>query len=112
MKKKIKSDIFFYIILIFLIFLILLFSYRAYHNYNVLKTQRGYLKQVNIEIQPWMTVHSVERRFNLSSEKVDKELKIKYNISYYGGETITSLCVKNHLNCTKVIEDLNNLRNQ
>lgn len=112
MKKKIKSDIIFYSIIAILIFFILLFSYRAYQNYNIFKIHRTYLRQANIEVLPWMTIHSVERHFNISSEEVDKELKIKYNLSYYGGETVNSLCVKNHLNCTKVIEDLNNLRNR
>lgn len=109
MKKETRSNIIFYSIILIFLALIFIFSYLAYSQYHVLRTHGAYFRQGNNTIQPWMTIRSVERHFNISSEIVNKELKIKSNLTYYNPNTIQSICIKNKLNCTKVVEDLNNL---
>jgi len=111
-KKKIekpdKTKVL-YIIIIALVLLIFLYSFRAYQHYTLMKLHREYFKQPNLQIEPWMTVHSISRHFNISENAIFQELKTKATISN-SRTTIESMCKKNHLNCTETISGLNALK--
>lgn len=108
--KKINTNKALYVsLIVVLILLILLFSFRTYRHYTVLKSHRGYFRQPNQEIQSWMAVSTIVRHFNISQEAVLHELKSNVSISE-SRMSIDSICKKNNLNCTQVINNLNAIR--
>lgn len=109
MKKIKKNKVLYIFLILVLVLLIFLFSFRAYSHYNIFKSHKGYFKQLNPNIESWMTVHLIIKRFNIPQDVILKELKVTNTISNQRS-TIDSICKKNHLNCTEVINRLNSLR--
>jgi hypothetical protein len=135
MAKK-KHDQYLPILIIFGIVILILigvFSYRVYTQYNTLRNHRDYIRQPDAEIQPWMSVNTVVRRFNVSEDTILQVMNItkeqsailrRFNVSERLFEreinmtsnqttirqTLASICKQNHLNCTDVIQRLNELR--
>lgn len=108
-KKMDKSKILHISLIFVLMLLIFIYSFRAYQHYGILKSHRSYFKQPNQDIQPWMTIRSVERHFNISQSEVFQELKINATATNQR-LTIESICKKYKLNCTEVIIGLNSLK--
>jgi len=108
--KKINNWRLFYIILILiLLLLILLFSFRAYTHYTELKSHREHIRQPDSKIKSWMPLILVMKDFNITEDELIKILKID-NSFRNRRLTIDLVCKKNHLNCTEVVSELNDLR--
>ena len=111
----------FIIILIGIVLLscIVLFSIRAYTHYTELEDHKDYFLQPGAPIQDWMTIHSIVRHYNLTEERIYTELNVSPGtlISELGLDnstvidrlTIEKICVEKHLNCTVVVNRLNNI---
>jgi len=70
------------------------------------KSHENYFKESNIQIQPWMNVGVIEKKFNITQESLSKVLFVNVSkISHRS--TLDSICKKNHLNCTEVVNELN-----
>jgi len=112
-SKKITISRFLYIFLIILIIvlviIIIFFILRTYRQYEMFKSHENYFKQSNIQIQPWMNIRIIERRFNITQDDLSKELNINTS-KISQRSTIDSICKKNHLNCTDVVNVLNSLQ--
>lgn len=109
MKKINKKRSLYTFLILVLILLIFFFSFRAYNHYTVFKIHKGYFKQLNPNIESWMTVHLIIKRFNIAQDVIFKELNVTNTISNQRS-SIDSICKKNHLNCTQVINRLNKLK--
>lgn len=135
MAKKKHNQHLQILIIVGIVILIGVFSYRLYTQYNTLRNHRDYIRQPDAEIQAWMSVNTVVRRFNISEDSILKEMNItkdqsmilrRFNVSERFIEreinmtsnqttirqTLANICKQNHLNCTDVIQRLNNLRKQ
>ena len=100
--------IFMIVVIVVLAILIIVFCLRTYRGYLTFKSHESYFKHQNIGIEPWMNVHVIEKRFNITQVDLSKELNI--NVSKISQtSTLDSLCKKNNLNCTEVVNELNNL---
>ena len=121
--KRIKKNerIFYLLIIAILLILMAILLIRTHNNYNTLKSHRDYLRQPNPSIQDWMTIYTIERHFNISSVVIDRELRMNGSIlmNKLPNESISldrlplkTLCKRNHLNCTEVIERLNSMRSK
>lgn len=86
--------------------LVLLLSIQAYHRFAVLQSHREYFREPGAQIQPWMTVGSVTRHFNISRDEILVVLQVNDSRSL-DRTTIESICEQKRLNCTLVINDLN-----
>ena len=111
-SNKIQVNKFLYlsmiIVIIILIVLIVFFALRTIRQYSVLRNHENYFKENNLEIEPWMNIHLIEKRFNITQDNLSGELKINSS-RIDQRQTLDSICKKNHLNCTEVVNDLNNL---
>jgi hypothetical protein len=113
----------FLIIILILVILISIFSYNAYNHFNQFSSHQKYLKSENISIESWMPINFVVERFNIPREIIYKKLNItesqnkrllqKINITDFQSSkrlTIADVCKENNLNCSEVIDELNNLK--
>ena len=109
MEEKDKNKILYAALIFILVIFISFFLFKIYSNYTLLKNHRAYFKQKNPEIESWMTIQGVIKRFNIPKNTVLKELKINDTLSNER-LTIDDICKKNHLNCTEVADALNRLK--
>ncbi|MFA5855982.1 MAG: hypothetical protein WC867_01385 [Candidatus Pacearchaeota archaeon] len=107
--KKISKKNLQVILIVILLILMVFFIFRAYIHFTNFKDHKNDLKNPEPKIEEWMNVHQAINRFNLPEDKVLEELKLKKTIQYQK-LTIDQACKKNHLNCTEIIEKLNNLK--
>jgi hypothetical protein len=109
MKKKGRERMLYMAIITILVIIIILLLVRTYRQYETLKVHREYFRQQNLEIQPWMTVRTVIRHFNITEESLRRELRINNTVEI-DRMTLQGICNKNHLNCSEAVNSLNNLR--
>jgi len=99
------------VISIFFAVFILLNS--AYSNFHEFKGQQNYIKEINnnssAEIQSWMTPQSIITHFNISQQVLLNELNITYSKTNLR-TPISKICKNKKLNCTTVIEKLNQIK--
>jgi len=112
-SKKITISRFLYMfmiaIIIVLVVVILFFVYRTYKQYEMFKTHENYFKAPNQRIQSWMNIRIIERRFNITQENLCQVLSVNTS-KLNQRSTLDMLCKNNHLNCTDVVNQLNNIK--
>jgi len=108
-KKIDKKSILYIVLILVLILFIILFLIRVHQHYSIFKNHEKYFEQANPKIESWMTVNVLIKYFNISTDSLTKELKIKNNFQYQR-LTIDRICRKNHLNCTEVVNNFNLLK--
>ena len=89
--------------------IIVFFILRTYKQYEMFKNHENFFRQNRPPIESWMTVELLIDRFHIPPEIVLDELHINYTVSTQRS-TIDSICKKNNLNCTEVVNDLNNIQ--
>ena len=94
------------IIIAVLVFLIVLYSIRTYSHYQVLRSHRAYLRQPHAAIQPWMTITTLTRHYNITTDVIQEELGVNATRTTTR-QTIQTICDKNQLDCTQVVARLN-----
>jgi hypothetical protein len=108
-KRDIKSIIPYILILIAIILLALFLINHVFSYYNIYRNHQGYFKNnTSVQIESWMTPHTILRHFNISEEDLFKEL----NISNNNGNLRTPLeqiCKKEQIDCPLLIGRLNSL---
>ncbi|VVB78169.1 Uncharacterised protein [uncultured archaeon] len=112
MKKKNVNDIInilYLILIILLVLLIIFYVYRVHTQYTQFKSHQKYFRQQNPQIESWMPVDVVVRYFHIPPEILFNELRIS-NTRLNQRLTLDSICKKNQLNCTRVVDDLNHLK--
>jgi len=109
MRKKDKALLLFLAGIFFLVLLILVLGIRTYSQYSVLQSHRDYFKQHNISIQQWMTIHVIEKQFNISKDVIYQQLRINGSMSNERA-SLETICRRNGLDCPKVIKNLEALR--
>ena len=106
-NKPKKIFIFGIIILICLLLLAVFFAVKSYKDYYSLISHKDYFKNnSSIEIEPWMTPHSILRHFNITQENLFNTLNTT-NSNFNFRKQISSICSEKKENCTLVIEELN-----
>jgi hypothetical protein len=112
-RKKVTISRFWYILMFVIIaallVLIVLFSLRAYHQYVLFNNHENYFRRGNSEIQSWMNIHTIERRFNITPSALSAELNISPS-KITQTSMLNSLCSEYHLNCTEIVDQLNSLK--
>jgi hypothetical protein len=109
MRRTNRVTVVFGIIITFLLIALLAVAMHTQNQYRTYQSHRVYLRNPNADIQPWMTVPTVVRHFNVSESIVYKELQM--NRTFYDSRsTLDTICRKSRLNCTDVIRKLNALR--
>jgi hypothetical protein len=98
------------VVLAVLLVLVILSSFRSYQRYETLRAHRAYLREPNATVQPWMTMQTVARRFNVSQEAVCGAFGL--NRSCSSRSPLSAICQQQRLNCTDVISKLDSLRKQ
>lgn len=108
--KKINPFVYLIIILIIVLMaLVVTFSLRTYHQYVLFKQHDHYFREGNSQIQPWMNIHALEKRFNISQDALAEQLNISSS-KIAPTSILSSLCSQYNLNCTKVVIELDRLK--
>jgi len=95
-------------IVIFLLLFVIV-AMKTYFNYKTFKSHRDYIRQPEISIKPWMTTHYVIDQFNISEENFYRILALN-KTSTTDRSSINKLCKHRDLNCTIIVEALNDIR--
>ncbi len=109
-KSNLRPEIIIYIVL-FLIVLgfILFFAYRSYADYSVFKEHQEYLKKSNIEVQSWMTISTISKKFHISQNDLYKILEVN-RTQINPHITLDQFCKDYKRNCPALVEELNGLK--
>jgi len=108
MDKKMKFLIFYSVLLTILIVFIAFSMLRSYNDYHAFKSHREYLRNnFPIQVESWMTPHTVLRRFNITSEDLFSTLNVT-NSSFNLVKPISTICTEKKENCTIIVQKLNN----
>ena len=100
--------IFLVVVIITLAALVIFFSVRAYDQYFVFRSHVDYFRSGNPQIQSWMNIHTIERRFNITQDVLASELNVSAS-KISQKSTLNSICNQYRLNCTQIVDKLNNL---
>ncbi len=105
---KTNNKILLVIIIIFLVLLSFLIIYRAYTNYSQWRNYHNYFSQENPQIQSWMNLNTISKRFNLTDEELNQALdingtKVNKHIS------LDRFCKEYNKECSVIVENLNQL---
>jgi hypothetical protein len=107
-KRKNKERVWYLAIIAILILVIIILIIRTYSQFETLKLHREYFRQQHPSIQPWMTVHTIVRNYNITGESLRRSLNANSTIKI-DTLTIQQICTKNHLNCTDEVNKINRL---
>ncbi len=106
-KERVKRIILYMALLLSLVLLAFVLSKSAVNHYHSFKDQQREIKNANFtQIESWMTPRTIIRRFNLSESDLVNELKTNSNKTNFR-VPLDSICKKNKLNCSLVVEELN-----
>lgn len=104
-----KRDIYLVLIaLIFLAFFTGFFIAKSYGHYSLWKEYRNYFKEPNPQIESWMSLRTIEKRFNIVHEELYKTIGANSG-SVNSHISLDVLCKEADKNCTEIIIKLNNL---
>ncbi len=106
-KKYNGIKLLFFGVSFMLLVLALIFLGKAYIHYEEFKSHREYFKQPNPKIQPWMTIPTIVRYFNISESEIQQKLNITAATTERG-MSMGDICIKKNINCTEIIKTLNN----
>ncbi len=108
-KKERERRIIYVIIVIILLAGAGLLISSSVSNVKHFRSYQKYIRNnTNLTIQPWMTTHTVIRRFNITEPVLFNVLGLEEN-QLNLRLTLNTVCNTHHLNCTSVIQQLDRM---
>jgi heme/copper-type cytochrome/quinol oxidase subunit 2 len=106
MAKRTNTERVLIAIVIILVALIIILSVRTYTQYQTFRSHRHYIAQPNASIQSWMTIRTVERRYNVTNQTMESALNVTLTTAIQK-KTLAAVCATQHLDCAVVVGRLN-----